>query len=169
MRSHSSLSLRIVIIRFLISWGVGILLRGSSFSSSSLLHRVFHRKAHSDAAIRKRRVASVLIFPLAPLIFRKGRAMIDVMWKPCGQGIEGRGLALFSSPRCVYSSVKLIVDGRRTKSGRLSLSVPLLLLFLPPFFSDNPRQGSELDREYPLVSAAVPVPLEYRLISTKKL
>ena len=87
MRSHSSLSLRIVIIRFLISWGVGILLRGSSFSSSSLLHRVFHRKAHSDAAIRKRRVASVLIFPLAPLIFRKGRAMIDVMWMPCGQGI----------------------------------------------------------------------------------
>ena len=58
MRSRSSLSFRIAIVRCLISWGGGVLPRVFSESSRSLLHRVFHRrKAHSDAAIRRRRDA----------------------------------------------------------------------------------------------------------------
>src|SRR5258708_1529899 len=88
MQSRLSLSFRVAIMRLRVSWGGGVLFRDSSFSSRSLLQRAFHRRnAHSDAAIRKRRVAPVLILPFADLIFRRGRAMIEVISKSRGQGM----------------------------------------------------------------------------------
>src|SRR5258708_16621427 len=83
MQSRSSLSFRMAIKLCLISWGAGVLFRVSVLSSKSLLQRAFHmRKAHSDAAIRRTRVAPVLILLLSDLTFRRGRAIMDVMSKP---------------------------------------------------------------------------------------
>ena len=88
MQSRLSLSFRVAIIRLRISWGAGGLFHCSSFLSKSLLQRAFHRRnAHSDAAIRKRRVAPVLILLFADLIFRRGRATIEVISKSRGQGM----------------------------------------------------------------------------------
>ena len=107
MQSLPSLSLRVVIIQFLISWGIGILLWSSSLSSKSLLQQIFHsRKVHSDAVIRKRWVVPVLILPFADLIFRRGRAMINVM------GCVSTGIVMTSSPG----------DGIGPEAGRLGLS-----------------------------------------------
>ena len=88
MRSRSNLSFRMVFIWFLSSCGLGGLLGIPLFVSKSLRQRVFQRRnAHSDAAIRRRRVAPFLVVPFGDLILRTGRAMIVVMSKPCGQAI----------------------------------------------------------------------------------
>src|SRR5260221_12821711 len=69
---------------FLTSRGSEWLFRVLSSPSRSLLHRSFHRrKAHSDAAMRRKRVAPGLGVPSGDLILR-GRAIIEDMLKPCG-------------------------------------------------------------------------------------
>ncbi len=76
---RSSLSLRVAIRRDLTSCGARGLFRVSTLSSRDLSHGGFHRReAHSEAAMMKSRE------PLADLIFRRGRAITDVMSKPCG-------------------------------------------------------------------------------------
>ena len=58
IQSRLSLSFRVAIMQFCVSWGGGVLFRDSSFMLRSLLQQAFHshRKVHSDAAIRKRQV-----------------------------------------------------------------------------------------------------------------
>jgi len=78
IRSRSSLSLRVAIRRCLTSCGPRGLFWVSSLSSNSLLQRRFQRRnAHSDAAMRSRRVAPGLEEPSGELCLRRG-AMIVV-------------------------------------------------------------------------------------------
>jgi len=42
---------------------------------------------HSDAAIRKRGEAPILVFPSSDLTFKRGRAIMVVMSNPSGQGM----------------------------------------------------------------------------------